>query len=193
MIKELWVDLETTDINYYTAGIIQIGVQVVIDNELIIEKEWNIQPRPEDVWTQGAIDAHHITPAIAQGFLKPAIGFRQIYYFMQKYVSCYDSRDKFFFHGYNAAFDFILLSNWFTKFKSPFFGSFFFFPPMDVAVLAAHKLKTRRDHFTRFRLCDLAAYCGIELDDQRLHSALYDIQITREVYKSLGLDTLFQD
>jgi len=50
-------------------------------------------------------------------------------------------------------------------------------------VLAAEHLKERRGLMADFKLKTVAQFLGIEIDESKLHDAVYDIKLTREIYK----------
>ena len=54
---------------------------------------------------------------------------------------------------------------------------------LDVYVLATQKLLKERSKLLDFKLNTVCSYVGITIDDSQLHDAIYDIKLTRELYK----------
>ena len=54
---------------------------------------------------------------------------------------------------------------------------------MDVRVLAGQYLQERRSSMPSFKLPRVAIEVGIEVDENKLHDAEYDIYLTREIYR----------
>ena len=100
-------------------------------------------------------------------------------------VDKYKKTDKMFFVGFNAIFDMNFMFNWFEKCGDAYFGSYFFYPPIDVAVLAGHALMDRRAQMKDFKLATVAQELDIRIDKTRLHDAMYDIELTRDIYRTL--------
>jgi DNA polymerase-3 subunit epsilon len=65
-----------------------------------------------------------------------------------------------------------------------FFGSWFWYPCLDVMLVWAQILQPVRAELSNFKLATVARYCGIKVDDSRLHDSQYDIELTRELWLS---------
>ena len=112
---------------------------------------------------------------------------------LREVVDPYDSRDKFHLYGYNAKFDYDFLRAWFEKLGSPYFGSYVWYPPIDVMNLAADYFEKIRHELPNFKLVTVAAALGANIEGSRLHDAVYDIFLTRFIYhelKKLPHDTI---
>jgi hypothetical protein len=48
----------------------------------------------------------------------------------------------------------------------------------------AQILQPVRAELSNFKLASVARYCGIKVDDSRLHDSLYDIELTRGLWLS---------
>ena len=102
---------------------------------------------------------------------------------ISKYVDKFNKADKFYLVGYNnASFDNQFLRAWFVQNGDQYFGSWFWSVPIDVFVLAGQKLLTERPKMKDFKLATVCRQMGIEVDDDLLHDALYDIILTRALY-----------
>lgn len=102
---------------------------------------------------------------------------------LDKYVSKYDKKDKFFLAGYNnASFDNQFLRAWFLQNNDKYFGSYFWSNSIDIMVMATPYLAPKRAEMENFKQGAVAKTLGIQVDDSKLHDALYDIEICRAIY-----------
>lgn len=104
---------------------------------------------------------------------------------LDKFVDRYDKTDKMYLIGYNINFDAEWMRAMFIRNKNEFFGSYFFYPPIDVMQLAAYKFMKNNIHPENFKLATVCKQVGIRVDDKNLHDAMYDISITRQLYNKL--------
>ena len=102
---------------------------------------------------------------------------------LSKYADRYNKQDKFFLAGYNnASFDNQFLRAWFLQNNDKYFGSWFWSNSIDVMVLATPYLASKRAGMENFKQGTVAKHLGIEVDAERLHDALYDIEICKAIY-----------
>jgi DNA polymerase-3 subunit epsilon len=97
-------------------------------------------------------------------------------------VDRYDKKDKFQFVAYGADFDIDMLRRWFAKNDDDYFGSWFHHPALCMMYAAGMKLRNERENLKNFRLETVAAYFGIKVDPTRVHDALYDAWLAKEIY-----------
>lgn len=94
-------------------------------------------------------------------------------------VDKFKRNDKFYLAGYNnAPFDNQFLRAWFVQNNDKFFGSWFWSNSIDVMVMATQYLIDKRPEMENFKLSTVAKYCGIDVEADSLHDALYDITLT---------------
>ena len=100
-----------------------------------------------------------------------------------KYVDKFNRKDKFFLVGYNnAAFDNNFLRGFFLQNGDEYFGSWFWSNSVDVMVLASNYLLDRRAEMENFKLSTVAKFLNISVEDDALHDAQYDIELTKLIY-----------
>jgi DNA polymerase-3 subunit epsilon len=63
-----------------------------------------------------------------------------------------------------------------------YFGSWFWYPCLDVMLVWAQILQPVRGELANFKLPTVARHCGIDVDDSRLHDSQYDIELTRRLW-----------
>lgn len=186
MVKLLFVDVETTGVDERENGLIQLSgaAQERSNNfETIKSSErfnFNIRPFDGDVVTDEALQVCGLTRNDLENphRWRPEDANDQFKHLLDKFVSKFNKRDKFFLVGFNATFDDRFLRAWFTKCGEKFYGSYVSWPPIDIAQIAAIKLGVRRFEMQNFKLATVAAEVGIPVDASKLHDAQYDIDLT---------------
>ena len=185
-MKLLFFDLETTGVNPAKNGIHQISGMIEIDG---VEKErfdFHVQPNPKAIIEEQALSVAGVTRE--QVLAYPPMGevHNELVAMLGKYVDKFNKKDKFFLVGYNnASFDNQFLRGFFLQNGDNYFGSWFWSNSIDVMVLASQHLATCRHEMENFKLATVAKFMGINVDDEALHDAYYDIYLTREIYKLL--------
>lgn len=110
-------------------------------------------------------------------------GYRQLVGILSKYVNKFDKRDKMYLVGYNnAGFDNSFLRALFQQCGDKYFGSWFYPNCMDVYVMVTPFLMGARNDMENFKLMTVAKTMGIEIDENKLHDATYDIELTRDIF-----------
>jgi DNA polymerase-3 subunit epsilon len=196
--KLLFIDVETTGVNPERNGVTQISGCVQIGDEVQESFDYFVRPFPQDQIEIAALEVtgmnrrqfllpdhpdHLAVPG--QNFKDPQEVFEHLAEMFAKYVSKFDKADKFQFVGYNAhSFDMPFMRRFWEKNGDRFFGSWFWYPCLDVMLVWAQILQPVRAELSNFKLATVARYCGIKVDDSRLHDSLYDIELTRELWLS---------
>lgn len=182
---DIYIDVETTGTNEHKNGIWQLAAVVYKGDELMyrFNKTCNIFPNQES--HPKALELNNLTEDMVAGMDDPRIVYKDFHKMCTQFVDPYNRQDKMFFYAYNAPFDHRFLRKWFYNNGDKFFGSLFFTPILDIMVLAGEKLKERIPTMKNFKQETVAKELGIEVDQDKLHDALYDIQITRQIHKAL--------
>ena len=186
-MKLCFVDLETTGTDPAQHGIVQIAGQLCI-NAKKENFKFRMQIFPEDKVDLEAIKIHGLEPTAGHA---PKTVHAELVKLFSRYVDKYDKRDKLFFIAYNAQFDNAFLRKFFEKCGDKYFGSWFWFPYIDVMTLALSKLMNKRHGMENFKLGTVCRYLGIEFDMERAHGAEYDIAKTAELCDKLELFSPF--
>ena len=101
-----------------------------------------------------------------------------------KHVDKFNKKDKFFLVGYNnAAFDNQFLRGFFLQNGDNYFGSWFWANSIDVMVLATSFIGNRRSEMDNFKLSTVAKFLGIQVSEDNLHDAFYDIYLTKAIFE----------
>ena len=184
-MKRLYLDLETTGISAKQCSIVQIAVIVEIDDEVKDSLSIFVKPFEGCVIEPGAIALSDIIPKaqVSGELYKDA--YRKVIKLLDSYVDKYNKRDKFFLIGYNVGFDDSFLRELWRRCNDSYYGSWFWWPPLDVAVLACQYLRHERRKLENFKLSTLADYLNIERQGAA-HDALSDVHLTMKIYKRVS-------
>lgn len=182
-MKLLFFDLETTGTQPEKHGIHQLSGAVIINGEIKETFDLHVQPHPNAVIEQDALDVAGITKEQLNAYPPMKAVYGQFINMLSKYVDRYDRKDKFFLVGFNnGPFDNQFLREWFGHNGDKYFGSWFWANCIDVMVLATPFLAEQRPQMQNFRQGTVAKALGIPVDDTKLHDALYDIEICKAIY-----------
>jgi DNA polymerase-3 subunit epsilon len=182
MKKVAYIDVETTGVNFYSCGVVQIAMIIEIGGQLKEALNLRCRPFPNDVIMPSALEVLGKTEEELQAEQDPVNAHRALLDIMDKYVDRYDREDKFWFIGYNSYFDDQFLRKWFRQCGDPYYGSWFFWPALDVAQIAAQYLYLDRPTMPNFKLGTVAKQLGIQVKEEDLHDAMIDVQVTRDIY-----------
>ena len=182
-MKLVFFDLETTGTNPGKHGIHQISGQIVIDGEVKQGFDFHVQPNPKAIIEDEALKVGGVTREQILAYPPMHQVYQEFVAMLSKYVNKFDKKDKFFLVGYNnAAFDNQFLRGFFLQNGDVYFGSWFWSNSIDVMVLASAYLATRRPDMENFKLSTVAKTLGVMVDDDSLHNAMYDIELTKAVF-----------
>jgi DNA polymerase-3 subunit epsilon len=184
MKKLCFIDTETTGLDHKEHAMIQIAGLIEIDGEVKEEFNFNCKPRDGQLIDTSAIAVSGVTIEQIQGFESPQVVYNLLTKTFCKYVDKFNKRDKFHFVGYNGLFDANFVRSFFERAGDKYFGSFFWYPIIDIAVLAGQFLMNERSTLPNFQLGTVASHLGIKAEGA-LHDALTDIKLAREVYKKV--------
>ena len=183
-IVKIFCDVETTGENpnkhflHQVAGLIEVDEQVV--------DEFNIfsRPHPKAILEPEALRVCRVTAEQLQSYPAMADAKNEFCRKIAQYINKYDRKQKAYLVGYNnCGFDNRFLRMWFTLCDDNYFGSWFWSDTRDTMVLASEYLEDRRTSMPDFQLHTVAETLGLEVDNSKLHDALYDVQLTRQIYR----------
>jgi DNA polymerase-3 subunit epsilon len=184
-MKLAYIDTETTGLDPVKNAIIQIAGYIEIDGETRERFNIRMKPAPGKVVEQSALEVNGITGEDLATFDDHTEGYKKFTQTLGMYCNKFDKADKYFFVAYNATFDDRFIRQFMLENNDPYFGSWFHWPSIDVAVLAVDELMERRHEMPNFKLLTVAKEYGMTIDEKRLHDAMYDIELTRDIYKAV--------
>lgn len=182
--KRFYIDVETTGVDPNKHSMHQFAGLVEIDNKIVEEVVLWLAPdgeiEPQALTAQGiTIDAFNDPK-----YLPAEENYKKLTGIMKKYVNKFKKTDKFHVVGYNCqSFDTEFVRALFMSMGDVYYGSWFWYPSIDVMLLWSEILQRERSQLSNFKLMTLAKYLGIEVDETKAHEAMYDVTITRELYR----------
>lgn len=187
-LMRIFIDLETTGLNPVINGITEIGMMIEIDGKVAKADVYNsfVAPHPKDEINEEALEITGKSTQEIKTYPNIKKVFTDVKQLLGKYIDPFNKKDKAFFVGYNAYFDYQFMRLWFQKNSDKFFGSWFWYPPQDVMILACKYMERHRQELSNFKLGTVAEYLGIPVDTEKLHGALYDIETTRTMYHMIS-------
>jgi len=184
MAKIFYFDLETTGLLFWKNGIHQISGAIEIDGEIKEHFNFNVKPFKDAKIELEALAISGIDASILNNYMDFNQCYTELISLLDKYVSKFDKKDKFFLCGYNnASFDNQFFRAFFIQNGDKYFGSFFWSSSIDIMVLASQFLMDKRQLMIDFKQSTVAKTLGIEVDETRLHEAQYDVEIMINIYK----------
>lgn len=185
-MKLLFLDTETTGLNPQTAAIHQLAGMVVINGTIKESFNYRIRPHEGAEIKEAALEVSGVNSQMLSLYTSSGTQLAHFTALLSRYVNQYDKTDKFYPVGFNSrAFDEPFLRNWFLVNGNNYYGSFFWQIGFDVMVLAAHHLRHGLPAMPNFRLPTVAAEMGVPVQANRLHDALYDVELTKAIYDRL--------
>ncbi len=185
-MKTCWIDLETTGIEPTKNGIIQIAGIVLDDvGKELASFNYPVRPFKGQIVSQEALRVNGKSIEEIREYPKPNEVYKSLLNTFTELVNKYDKNDKMFFAGYNAYFDMQFLRTFWENNNDPYFGSLFWFPPLDVMILAGKHLAHQRHQMPNFKLGTVAKKLEIEFDEEKTHDAFFDISLTIKIYETI--------
>lgn len=185
-MKLLIFDTETTGLKKDKNGIHQMSGIIIVDN--VIKDTFDIKFRPfEDCLIEEAalkVNNTSLNELINRN-LSEKDAHDLLCSILDKHVNKYDKLDKFFLLGYNVEFDLGFLSEMFKRNKDNFLMSYIWKNPLDVMQVALENMLNVRPLLPDFKQGTVARTLGLQLNENRLHDALYDIVVCMNIYSKV--------
>lgn len=177
-------DLETTGVKHWRNCIHQLAYSLVIGGQIVKQGDLKIAPHPKAVIEPAALEVSGVTEEDLKTYEPQKVAHELIIDTLDEYVDRYDKTDKLHLMGYNnRSFDDQFFRAFFKQCGDPYFGSWFWSDSIDVMVLASNHLRHQRHMMENFKLSTVAETLGIEVEEDRLHDAFYDLELTYKIYE----------
>lgn len=185
-ICKLFYDLETTGLLPGVHGVHEIAYLIEVDEVVVASRVLHVKPFASDAIEDQALKVGNVTREMLEGYTNPIEAFNIILRDLDKHVNRYDKGQKFSLVGFNnAGFDDSHLRAFFEKCGNSYFSAYFWSGALDVMVLASEFLSKQRHKMQSFKLFRVAMQLGLEVDQDRLHGAEYDLYLTRTIYRKV--------
>lgn len=189
-MKKCFIDVETTGLDPEKNGLIQVAGIIEVPDlkaggsyQLVKTFSFSVKPFRGDLISKEALVINKLTTDDLEKFEEPIKIYGALTNLFSTFVDKFNKKDKMFFIGYNAGFDYNFMRKFWDKCGDKYFGSFFWFPYVDVMTLAMHRGMEIREEMPNFKLATVAKKFGLEVDEARQHEALYDISITKKLFE----------
>lgn len=186
IIKNCFIDVETTGADQNKNSIFELAAIVDFDGKFEARFCMNARPFEDDEIQKEAMDKTRKTEEEIWGYKNTQ---KDLYLcfseFLAENVDKFDRTDKMFFVGYNSEFDMRFVRQLWTEMGDKFFGSFFWFPDIDVMRVAAWAMMKERKEIPNFQLFTIARSLGIKVVEDNLHTAMYDTRLVRQIFYKL--------
>ncbi|GAB4284659.1 MAG: hypothetical protein Kow0081_1990 [Candidatus Dojkabacteria bacterium] len=180
--KVMYFDVETTGINPYLHEIIQIGIIIEINGEVVDQLNLKCQPTNWDVISPEALKITGNTIESLKKEMPAAEAYKKVDALLCKYIDQYDKTDKYYPAGYNVRFDLDFLGEFYRRNNNPYLGSIInwrYLDPLPMLYALDFKGKIK---FPNYKLTTIAEVLKIPL---QAHDAFSDILATREIIRFL--------
>ena len=182
MIKTCFVTVETTGLDFRENGLIQLCCIMDIDGKKVDRFNSHVKTFSIDKITKEALQINGISKEDISSFLEPQVVFLRFKNWLEKHLDPYDKSDKFHFIGYNARFVDDFLRGWFRKNDNLYYGTYFYWPAIDITNLIAVKYMRERKSFKNFQLKTVAKKIGITDNEDTVYNAESQVKIIRDLY-----------
>lgn len=197
-MKFLFLDTETTGTDTSKHCIHQISGAIIIDGTVKEVFDIKFKPREDAEISDEALKATNLTlDDLYNRKLSYKEGYECFINILNKYVNRYDRADKMFLVGYNVHFDKDFIYRLFVDNDNNYLFAYIWGNHVDVMVLATTLLANQRHLMKDFKQGTVAKYLGFNIDEEKLHDALFDIYICIGLYcyitkeKFQALETFF--
>jgi len=184
--KIFHLDVETTGTDDTKHGLIQFSGMIEIAGEEKETVDLKIAPFPDDEIDPEALEIQDRTEEEIREYMDPKAAYNNLMKIMGNHIDKYDRSDKFHMVGYNVKFDEGFLRAFWDKNDDPYVGSLFHWPSIDVANIVAYRYMKSRSKFKNYKLMTVAEALGMEIDEDKAHDALYDIEVTRKLFHAMS-------
>lgn len=187
-MKYCFIDTETTGTDPKKHGLIQMAGRIAVDGKIVETFDIRAKPFEGDIIDTEAMEINKVTYEMLATYPSPREAYEMFVRVMNRHCDKYRRTDKYFFVGYNGDFDADHVRSFLEKNGDNYFGSFFWYPVLDVAKLAGIRLLDRRHQMINFKLFTVAQFLGISVDDTKTHEAGYDVDLMMRIFTKLTKD-----
>lgn len=181
---KIFYDVETTGLNYKKHNLHQLAGYVEINGKIVEAFDIRSKPHPKAEITKEALCACKLTKEEIMAYPEMSEGYREFIRILSNYIDKFNPKIKAWLIGFNNRyFDDSFLRSWFELNGDEYINSWFWGNTIDAMVLASQYLLKRRINMPSFKQKRVAKELGIEVDETKLHDALYDAYLTRKIYR----------
>jgi DNA polymerase-3 subunit epsilon len=189
--KRLFLDVETTGIDFVKSGIHQISGIIEIDGIVKEKFDFNVKPFEGAEISEEALNVGGVTLEQIMSYPDESVVYKALSDIFAKYVYKFDKKDKFVMVGYNVYFDKNMLANLWLRNDDKYLFSNIRGNCIDVMSMATEFLESELSSMENFKLFTVAKKLGLDINEEKLHNSLYDIETTRNMFlKIKGIEVI---
>lgn len=182
-MKLCFVDTETTGTNSKENSIFELAAIIDIDGEYSGRFCENAKPFDGDVISKEALDKTGKAEEEIWSYSNDQGDLKLLYQkWLEEFVDPMDKTDKLHLVGYNAEFDYRFMRTLWEELEDKYFGSYFWFPYIDMMTILGWAMIKQRSELKNFKLYTIAHSMGVDVDPDKLHGAMYDCRLVRKLY-----------
>jgi len=178
MINNLWIDIETTGLDYNNDTIIELAC---IYNYTEFH-EYCLPAKKPEIWEEISELTGLTWEFLEQNGVSEEILYHKFLKFLDSKIDKYNKTEKLIFSGYKADFDKEFIRKLFIKNNNNFLGSYFLNINLDIMSIIAHYI-TQKQITEIFENYKLKTVCDFFKINFKAHSALEDIKATKKIYE----------
>lgn len=187
MEKLFIYDLETTGLDHYRHAIHQLSAIIKIEGNIVEKLNYKIKPFKNAEIDVVALEISKVTEKEIMQYPPHDEIFTDLIAKLSKYCNKFNKKDKFHLMGFNIiGFDNNFLRFFWNLNNDKYFGSFFWSDSIDVMSEASSFLRHLRPKMENFKLYSVAETLKIPIQEEKLHDALYDVEITDEIFNKIN-------
>lgn len=189
-MRYVFVDVETTGLDHKENGIFELSY-IIYDTEEkkdLVSKTLKMKLFPGQKFSSVVHLLFKTTPQeLRESIMSNPEPERAYSEFISDLTKYQPKGDKYFVVGYNyLGFDDKFMREFFNLNKAGnLYQKLFWWPPIDVAVLAMEMFKEHRAKFENFKQITIARFMGIPTPFADSHNSMEDVQITKKMYLKL--------
>ncbi len=190
-MKKIFYDFETTGIDWKINAPHQLTMLIEIDGQERDLIDYKIKPFESAIISAEALQIANVTEEQIKDYPTESTVYKNLIQTLSKNCNQFEKTDKYHLIGYNnRGFDDNFLRELWNRQRDKYFGSWFWADTIDVMVLASWYLSSERHLMNNFKQSTVAEKLGIEVDQEQLHDARYDIQLTKAIYDKITQSTI---
>lgn len=182
--RKCLIDVETTGFSYVKNQILEVGMLIIEDDEIIAEKEIKIKSNNDYEISEAALQSNNINlEEHNKVALDEADALDEMIEFLDK--NLIDKDKSYIIIGQNVDFDINFLSRLFKKYsKSEEFKKYIGYRKLDIMQVALFQVQRGKIELESLALDSIIAALEIKMPKER-HRALCDCKLEFETYKQL--------
>ncbi len=189
-MRYVFIDVETTGLDYKENGIFELSY-IIYDTEEkkdLVCKTLKMKLFPGQKFSNDIHLLFKTTPQeLRESIMSNPEPERAYSEFISDLTKYQLKGDKYFVVGYNyLGFDDKFVREFFRLNNAGnLYQKLFWWPPIDVSVLAMEMFKEHRAKFENFKQITIARFMGIPTPFADSHNSMEDVQITKKMYLKL--------